>query len=100
MRRSRSITAALSLDRKRSATYSFQDTELAIFIPPVCLEEALAGMAVDLHQAIVNYKRPLVDGRTGLKIVELLEQTQQALDSSLDKLARLRIFKTAVGLPR
>jgi predicted dehydrogenase len=71
-----------------------------IYSPRLPGGEALVGMVEHLHRGITGQEKILVDGRAGLQVVELLEQTQRALDSSLDKIAHLHISEATVGQSR
>ena len=69
-----------------------------IHSPRLDRSEALANMVEHFYQAIAGQAKPLVDGRAGLQVVELLEQTQRALDSSLGKIATLHTPKATVRI--
>jgi len=60
--------------------------------------EPLANMVEHFYRTIAGQAKPLVDGRAGLQVVELLETTQRALDSSLKKIASLHTPKAAVRI--
>jgi predicted dehydrogenase len=52
-----------------------------MWAPRIDLGEALALMTADFVDAIKNGKRPLTDGRGGLKVVQILEAAQKSLRS-------------------
>jgi hypothetical protein len=57
-------------------------------------------MVEHFHRTITGEQKPLVDGRSGLAVVELLEQTQRALNISLAKITDLRAPKAAARIAR
>lgn len=69
-----------------------------ILSPRLDRSEPLAGMVEHFHRAIAGREKLLVDGRAGLQVVELLEQTQRALDNSLGKIAGLHTPKATVRI--
>lgn len=50
-----------------------------IFIPKLAQKEALASMAKDFVDAIVNNTKPLVDGEAGLDVVKILDAAQKSI---------------------
>jgi predicted dehydrogenase len=65
-----------------------------IYSPRLGRGEPLASLVEHFHLAIAGEEKPLVDGRAGLQVVELLERTQRALDNSLGKIASLHTKAT------
>jgi predicted dehydrogenase len=53
-----------------------------MWAPRIELGEALTLMAADFVDAIKNGKRPITDGRSGMKVVQILEAAQKSLRSS------------------
>lgn len=47
-----------------------------IFIPKISQMEALTGLANNFIEAIVENKKPMVDGQAGLEVVKILEAAQ------------------------
>ena len=62
--------------------------------------EPLVNAVEHFHRVITGQEKSLVDGRAGLAVVELLERTQRALDSSLGKIASLHMTKAAARIVR
>ncbi len=56
-------------------------------LPPL---EPLAGSVEHFRRVIAGQEAPIADGRLGLRVVEMLERCQRALDASLSRVARLR----------
>ena len=56
-------------------------------LPP---SEPLAGSVGHFGRVIAGQETPIADGRLGLRVVEMLERCQCALDASLGRVARLR----------
>ena len=52
--------------------------------------EPLARAVEHFHAVIAEREAPIADGRLGLRVVDLLERSQRALDASLSRVARLR----------
>ena len=71
-----------------------------IYSPRLARGEPLANLVEHLHRAIAGKEEPVVDGRAGLRVVELLERTQRALDSSLGKIAGLHTPKAPARIAR
>jgi predicted dehydrogenase len=71
-----------------------------IHSPRLGRSEPLANVVEHFHRAITGQEKPLVDGRAGLEVVELLERTQRALDTSLGKIASLHAPKAAARIAR
>jgi predicted dehydrogenase len=69
-----------------------------ILSPRLDRGEPLANMVEHFYRMIAGQGKPLVDGRAGLQVVELLEQTQRALDNSLGKIAGLHTPKATVRI--
>ena len=51
-----------------------------IYIPKIAQKEALAGMAADFVSSIIDKRKPLVDGQSGLEVVKILDAAQQSID--------------------
>jgi predicted dehydrogenase len=58
--------------------------------PRLPSREPLAAAIAHFRQVIEGREAPIADGRLGLRVVELLERTQRALDASLGRVTRLR----------
>jgi predicted dehydrogenase len=71
-----------------------------IYSPRLGRGEPLSNVVEHFHRAIKGQEKPLVDGRAGLQVVELLERTQRALESSLGKIARLHAPRVAARIVR
>jgi len=71
-----------------------------IYSPRLGRGEPLANVVEHFHHAITGQEKPLVDGRAGLAVVELLERTQRALDNSLAKIASLHAPKAHARIAR
>jgi predicted dehydrogenase len=52
-----------------------------IYIPKIPQNEALASMAADFIQSIIQGRKPLVDGYAGLEVVSILEAAQKSISS-------------------
>lgn len=61
-----------------------------IFSPRVPMREALAGVVEHFAKVIAGEKKPIMDGKSGLRVVSMLEAAQKALDASLAQVSRLR----------
>ena len=55
-----------------------------IFSPRVPLREALAGVVEHFAKVIAGEEKSIMDGKSGLRIVSMLETAQKALDASLN----------------
>jgi predicted dehydrogenase len=71
-----------------------------IYSPRLPGGEALSAMAEHLRRGIHGEEKIITDGVAGLQVVDLLEQSQRALDSSLEKNARLHMSTAAAGFSR
>lgn len=58
--------------------------------PRVPTSEPLAGAVAHFHRVITGQETPIADGRLGLRVVDLLERSQRALDATLGRVAGLR----------
>jgi predicted dehydrogenase len=58
--------------------------------PRVPTSEPLAGAVAHFHRVITGQEAPVADGRLGLRVVDLLERSQRALDATLGRVAGLR----------
>jgi predicted dehydrogenase len=61
-----------------------------IFSPRVATREALSAVVEHFAKVIAGDEKPIMDGRSGLRIVSMLEQAQKTLDASLAQVNRLR----------
>ena len=61
-----------------------------IFSPRVPRREALAGVVAHFAGVIKEQEAPLMGGAQGLKVVQVLERAQQALDRNLARIAGAR----------
>ncbi len=61
-----------------------------IFSPRVPLREALAEVVEHFARVIAAEARPIMDGRSGLRVVNMLEEAQKALDASLAQVSRTK----------
>jgi predicted dehydrogenase len=68
-----------------------------IFSPRVPLREALAGVVEHFAKVIAGEEKPIMDGRSGLRVVDMLEAAQKALDTSLAQISRLRMHRLEVA---
>jgi len=59
-----------------------------VYSPRLAGREPLVGLVDHFAQVIRNRESSPVDGRAGLRVVRLLEETQKALDSSLTVIAK------------
>ncbi|HZI54750.1 MAG TPA: Gfo/Idh/MocA family oxidoreductase [Chitinophagaceae bacterium] len=50
-----------------------------VFIPKIQLSEALAGVANDFIQSIIQKKKPLANAELGMQVVKILEASQQSI---------------------
>jgi predicted dehydrogenase len=71
-----------------------------IHSPRLARGEPLSNVVEHFHRTITGEHKPLADGRAGLQVVELLQQTQCALDNSLAKIAGLHAPKAAARIAR
>ena len=53
-----------------------------VFSPRISTREALAGVVEHFAKVILGQEDPIMDGRSGLRIVRMLETAQKALDQS------------------
>jgi predicted dehydrogenase len=53
-----------------------------VFIPKLSSREALAGMADDFIQSIIQKKQPLANAQLGMQVVKILEASQQSIKSN------------------
>lgn len=58
--------------------------------PRLAPSEPLAVAVEHFHRVITGAEAPIADGRLGLRVVDLLERSQRALDASLSRVARSR----------
>ncbi len=68
--------------------------------PRVSNQEPLVGVVEHFRRVIAGEERSILDGRMGLKVVELLEMSQRALDISLRAVDSLRGFDHDVRAAR
>jgi predicted dehydrogenase len=68
--------------------------------PRLSPREPLAGVVEHFRRVIAGIEPPLADGRFGLRVIDLLERTQRALDASLARVATLRRSDAAVRATR
>jgi predicted dehydrogenase len=52
-----------------------------IYLPKISQKEALAEMASDFVNAIINNSKPLVDGEAGFEVVKILAAAQKSIDN-------------------
>jgi predicted dehydrogenase len=77
-----------SEDERRSLVAGYRIGDITSpRLPP---SEPLALAIEHFHNVIVGEEAPVADGRLGLRVVELLERSQRALDASLVRVARMR----------
>jgi predicted dehydrogenase len=69
-----------------------------ILIPRLSSHEPLAEAVAHFQRTITGQEKPIADGKLGLRVVDLLEQTQQALDKSLQRIAKLQTPKTVARI--
>jgi predicted dehydrogenase len=69
-----------------------------IHSPRLGYSEPLANVIEHFRQMITGKHNSPADGRAGLEVVELLERTQHALDTSLAKITRLHTPKPAARI--
>ena len=50
-----------------------------VYIPKIQLSEALAGVANDFIQSIIQKKKPLANAELGMQVVKILEASQQSI---------------------
>jgi len=50
-----------------------------VFIPKIQLSEALAGVANDFIQSIIQKKKPLANAELGMQVVKILEASQESI---------------------
>lgn len=58
--------------------------------PRLSSHEPLTGVVEHFRSVIAGQEAPIADGRLGLRVVDLLERSQRALDASLGRVARFR----------
>jgi len=68
--------------------------------PRLSNQEPLVGVVEHFRRVIAGEERSILDGRMGLKVVELLEMSQRALDISLRAVDSLRGFDHDVRAAR
>ena len=61
-----------------------------IFAPRVPDCEPLAGVVAHFGKVISGQERSIMDGRKGLRIIDMLERAQFSLDASLRRTSSLR----------
>jgi hypothetical protein len=71
-----------------------------IFSPRLPPTEPLAASVEHFHRVIAGQEPPIADGRLGLRVVEMLERCQCALDTSLSRVARLRTSEMPLRVVR
>ncbi len=50
-----------------------------VYIPKISLSEALAGVANDFIQSIIQNKKPLANAHLGMQVVKILEASQESI---------------------
>ncbi|MGZ8515906.1 MAG: gfo/Idh/MocA family oxidoreductase, partial [Chitinophagaceae bacterium] len=50
-----------------------------VYIPKISLSEALAGVANDFIQSIIQNKQPLANSHLGMQVVKILEASQESI---------------------
>lgn len=50
-----------------------------VYLPKVKLQEALSGVANDFVQSIINKREPVANGILGMKVVQILEASQESI---------------------
>ena len=68
-----------------------------IYSPRLPGGEALSAMAEHLRRGILGEEKIITDGAAGLRVVDLLEQSQRALNASLGKVEHLKLNEAATG---
>ena len=53
-----------------------------VFIPKLSSREALAGMADDFIQSVIQKRQPLANAQLGMQVVKILEASQQSIKSN------------------
>ncbi|MEO8403085.1 MAG: Gfo/Idh/MocA family oxidoreductase [Chitinophagaceae bacterium] len=53
-----------------------------VFIPKLSSKEALAGMADDFVQSVIQKRQPLANAQLGMQVVKILEASQQSIKSN------------------
>lgn len=53
-----------------------------VYLPKLSSQEALAGVAKDFVQSIVNKTQPLANGTLGMQVVKILEASQQSIKNN------------------
>lgn len=67
----------LGTDQKREAMISYRSGDMVV--PALPEREALAGVMTELATAVRSGRRPLTDGRAGLRVLDLLEAASSSL---------------------
>jgi predicted dehydrogenase len=50
-----------------------------VYMPKIQLSEALAGVANDFIQSIIQKKKPLANAELGMQVVKILEASQESI---------------------
>lgn len=83
-----------SEDERRSVVSGYRIGDITS--PRLAASEPLAMAVEHFRNVIVGQETPIADGQLGLRVVDLLERSQRALDASLVRVARWRAPEAAV----